>query len=357
MRYCVAPAAAPGPRPSPIPKPPFPMTLNRRSLMTLAAGSIAPLGSLVAPAARAADAWPSHPIRWIVAYPAAGGSDFLARQLAPQLGKQLGQTIVIDNRPGAAGIIGTEAASKQPGDGYTILTGDNGAMVYHTALYKKLPYDPKDFVPLGFMASFPLILVANPQSGFTNARQLLDEVKKSPGKYSYASPGAGSPHHLAMELLKERTGSFIVHVPYRGTAPAMQDVMSGQVPMMIVDTAAGLPQIRGGKVKALAVCSRRRIPQLPDVPTLAEVGADRGLKDYEAIAWQGLFAPKGTPPEIAGRLTAEMRKAILMPDVKARLEDFGLDVAPTDGPALAAFIQKETVFWHKLIADRKLSLD
>ena len=333
------------------------MTLNRRSLMTLAAGSIAPLGSLVAPAARAADGWPSHAIRWIVAYPAAGGSDFLARQLAPQLGKQLGQSIVIDNRPGAAGIIGTEAASKQPGDGYTLLTGDNGAMVYHTALYKKLPYDPKDFVPLGFMASFPLILVANAQSGFTSARQLLDEVKKNPGKYSYASPGAGSPHHLAMELLKERTGSFIVHVPYRGTAPAMQDVMSGQVPIMIVDTAAGLPQIRGGKVKALAVCSKHRLAQLPDVPTLAEVGADRGLKDYEAIAWQGLFAPKGTPPEIANRLTAEMRKAILTPEVKAKLEDFGLDVAPTDGPALAAFIQKETVFWHKLIADRKLSLD
>jgi tripartite-type tricarboxylate transporter receptor subunit TctC len=327
------------------------MTLNRRSLIALAAGTA------LVPVARAADAWPSRPIRWIVAYPAAGGSDFLARQLAPQMGKQLGQTLVIDNRPGAAGIIGTEAASKQPGDGYTIVTGDNGAMVFHTALYKKLPYDPKDFVPIGFMASFPLILVANAQSGLTSARQLLDEVKKNPGKYSYASPGAGSPHHLAMELLKERTGSFIVHVPYRGTAPAMQDVMSGQVPMMIVDTAAGLPQIRGGKVRALAVLSRHRIPQLPDVPTLAEVGADRGLKDYEAIAWQGLFAPKGTPPEIAARLYAEMRKAILTPEVKARLEDFGLEVAPTDGPALAAFMQKETVFWHKLIADRKLSLD
>ncbi|HEX7686148.1 MAG TPA: tripartite tricarboxylate transporter substrate binding protein, partial [Burkholderiaceae bacterium] len=294
---------------------------------------------------------------WIVAYPAAGGSDFLARQLAPQLGKQLGQTLVVDNRPGAAGIIGTEAASKAPGDGYTILTGDNGAMVFHTALYKSLPYNPADFVPIGFMASFPLILVVNPASGFTSARQLLDAVKRSPGKYSYASPGAGSPHHLAMELLKERTGSFIVHVPYRGTAPAMQDVMSGQVPMMIVDTAAGLPQIRGGKVKALAVLSPHRIPQLPDVPTLSEIGADRGLKDFDANAWQGLFAPKGTPPEIVQRLGVEMRKAILAPEVRRRLEEFGLEVAPTDGPQLAAFIQKETVFWHKLIKDRHLSLD
>jgi tripartite-type tricarboxylate transporter receptor subunit TctC len=306
--------------------------------------------------ARAAEPYPNHPLRWIVAYPAAGGSDFLARQLAPQMGRQMGQTIVIDNRPGAAGIIGTEAASKAPGDGYTLLTGDNGAMVFHTALYKSLPYDPSDFVPLGFMASFPLILVANPAAGFTGAAQFLEAVKRNPGKYSYASPGAGSPHHLAMELLKQRTGSFIVHVPYRGTAPAMQDVMSGQVPIMVVDTAAGLSQIRSGRLKALAVLSRHRIALLPEVPTLSEAGG-APLKDFEAQAWQGLFAPKGTPPDIAARLTAEMRKAILTPDVKARLEAFGLEVAPTDGPALAAFIRQETVFWHALIKERHLTLD
>ena len=332
------------------------MTLQRRSLLALAAGAVAPSASLLSTRARAAEAYPNHALRWIVAYPAAGGSDFLARQLAPQMGKQLGQTIVVDNRPGAAGIIGTEAASKQPGDGYTLLTGDNGAMVFHTALYKTLPYNPADFVPLGFMASFPLILVANPSAGFNSATQFLEAVKRNPGKYSYASPGAGSPHHLAMELLKQRTGSFIVHVPYRGTAPAMQDVMSGQVPIMVVDTAAGLAQIKSGKLKALAVLSKHRIALLPDVPTLSEAGG-AALKDFEAIAWQGLFAPKGTPPDIAARLTAEMRKAILAPDVKARLEAFGLEVAPTDGPQLAAFIQKETAFWHALIKERHLTLD
>jgi tripartite-type tricarboxylate transporter receptor subunit TctC len=332
------------------------MTLQRRSLLALAAGAAAPSASLLSASARAAEAYPNHPLRWIVAYPAAGGSDFLARQLAPQMGKQMGQTIVVDNRPGAAGIIGTEAASKQPGDGYTLLTGDNGAMVFHTALYKTLPYNPADFVPLGFMASFPLILVANPSAGFGGATQFLEAVKRNPGKYSYASPGAGSPHHLAMELLKQRTGSFIVHVPYRGTAPAMQDVMSGQVPIMVVDTAAGLAQIKSGKLKALAVLSKHRIALLPDVPTLSEAGG-AALKDFEAIAWQGLFAPKGTPPDIAARLTAEMRKAILTPDVKARLEAFGLEVAPTDGPQLAAFIQKETAFWHALIKERHLTLD
>jgi len=332
------------------------MTLQRRSLLALAAGALGPSGALLSGGARAAGAYPDRPLRWIVAYPAAGGSDFLARQIAPQMARQMGQTIVVDNRPGAAGIIGTEVASKQPGDGYTLLTGDNGAMVFHTALYKSLPYNPADFVPIGFMASFPLILVVNPDAGFTGAAQFLDAVKRNPGKYSYASPGAGSPHHLAMELLKQRTGSFIVHVPYRGTAPAMQDVMSGQVPMMVIDTAAGLAQIRSGKLKALAVLSKHRIAALPDVPTLSEAGG-APLKDFEANAWQGLFAPRGTPPDIANRLTAEMRKAILAPDVKARLEAFGLEVAPSDGPQLAAFIQKETVFWHALIQERHLSLD
>ena len=309
--------------------------------------------ALIAPAMVQAQAWPNKPVRWVVAYPAGGGSDFLARQLAPQLGKQLGQTLVIDNRPGAGGTIGTDNAAKSPPDGYTILTGDNGAMVFNSAMYKKLPYDPKDFTPVGFMARFPLILTVNPSTGLNSVKQLLDEVKKNPAKYTYASPGLGSPHHLAMELLKDRTKSFIVHVPYRGTAPAMQDVISGQVPMMVLDTAAGLPQIRAGKVKALAVMSKKRLPSLPDVPTLDEIG----IKDFEVAAWQGLFVPKGTPPDIVARLTAEMNKAITVPEVKARLEDFGLEVAPTDGPALAAFVQKETTFWHALIKERNLSAE
>jgi tripartite-type tricarboxylate transporter receptor subunit TctC len=315
--------------------------------------NIALAATLGSAGAARADTWPSKPIRWVVAYPAGGGSDFLARQLAPQLGKQLGQTIIIDNRPGAAGMIGTDNAAKSAPDGYTIVTGDNGAMVFNSAMYKKVPYDPKDLAPVGFMARFPLILAVNPNAGFTSAQQLLDAIKKNPGKYSYASPGIGSPHHLAMELLKDRTGSFVVHVPYRGTALAVQDVISGQVPMMVLDTAAGLPQIKGGKVKALAVMSKKRIASLPDVPTLDELG----IKGFEVTAWQGLFVPHGTPPEIVARLTQEMHKAITTPEVKARLEEFGLDVAPTDGPALASFVQQETKFWHALIKERKLSAD
>lgn len=320
--------------------------LTRRALGAFALAALAPV-------AAQAQAWPSKPIRWVVAYPAGGGSDFLARQLAPQLGRQLGQNIVIDNRPGAAGIIGTDNAAKSPADGYTIVTGDNGAMVFHEAMYKKIPYSPTDLAPVGFMARFPLIVAVNPSAGFSDAKQWLESLKKNPGKFSYASPGIGSPHHLAMELLKSRTQTFVVHVPYRGTAMAVQDVIAGQVPMMVLDTAAGLPQIRSGKVKALAVMSKKRIAALPDVPTLDELG----VKDFEVTAWQGLFVPKGTPADIVARLTTEMNKAIAVPEVKAKLEDFGLEVLPSDGPALASFIQKETTFWHALIKERKLSAE
>ncbi len=316
-----------------------------------AASTLALLG--LPPLSSRADTWPSKPVRWVVAYPAGGGSDFLARQLAPQLGRQIGQTIVIDNRPGAAGIVGTDNAAKSAPDGYTIVTGDNGAMVFHGAMYRKLPYDPADFAPVGFMARFPLILAVNPSAGFSSGRQLLDELKKNPGKYSYASPGIGSPHHLGMELLKDRTRTFVVHVPYRGTALAVQDVISGQVPMMVLDTAAGLPHLRAGKVKAMAVMSRQRLPSLPDVPTLVELG----LPDFEVTAWQGLFVPRGTPADIVSRLTLEMNRALAQPELKAKLEDFGLEVLPGDGPALAAFIQKETAFWHALIRERRLSAE
>lgn len=300
-----------------------------------------------------ADSWPAKPVRWVVAYPAGGGSDFLARQLAPQLGKQLGQNLVIDNRPGAAGQIGTDNAAKSPPDGYTLLSGDNGAMVFNSALYRKLPYAVSDFVPVGFMARFPLVLTVTPQSGITSAAQWIELVKKNPGKYSYASPGIGSPHHLAMELIKERTGSFIVHVPYRGTAFATQDMLAGFVPMGVLDTAAALPHFRAGKLKPLAVLSAHRIAALPDVPTFAELG----IKDVELAAWQGLFVPKGTPEPIVQRLSAELQKALAVPEVKTRLEDFGLEVAPSDGPALARHIQRETEFWHALIKSRHITAE
>ncbi|OWQ93608.1 hypothetical protein CDN99_03880 [Roseateles aquatilis] len=327
-----------------------PIDAERRSLLLSAAG-VATVSLL--PAAARADTWPSRPVRWVVAYPAGGGSDFLARQLAPVLGKALGQTLIIDNKPGAAGIIGTDNAAKSPPDGYTLLTGDNGAMVFNSALYKKLPYAPSDFTPVGFMARFPLLLVVNPASGFISATQWLEAVKARPGKYSYASPGIGSPHHLAMELLKDRTHSYIVHVPYRGTAFSTQDLVAGIVPMGILDTAAALPHLRAGKLKALAVLSPRRIAALPDVPSFEELG----VRGVDVTAWQGLFVPKGTPDAIVARLGNELGKALAQPELKARLEDFGLEVAPGDGASLGRFVQQETVKWHALIRSRGITAE
>ena len=302
----------------------------------------------------AVEPWPTaKPIRWIVAYPAGGGSDFLARTLAPQLAKQLEQSILIDNRAGAAGIIGTDLAAKATPDGYTMVTGDNGAMVFHPAMYKKLPYAPSDFAPVGFMAQFPLIIAVHPDAGFSDGKQLLDMLKRQPGKFNYASPGVGSPHHLAMELLKQRAKLDVVHVAYRGTALSVQDVLANQVPIIVLDTAAGLAQIRAGRLKALAVFSKKRIASLPDVPTLHELG----VRDIDVSAWQGLFVPKDTPTEIVARLGEEMRRAILSPEIKPKLEKFGLDVVPADARSLAVLIDNETAFWHALIRERKLSAE
>jgi len=318
------------------------------------AGLLAALLLSLAGSSRAEPAaWPAKPLRWVVAYPAGGGSDFLARQLAPQLGRQLGQTVLIDNRPGAGGSIGSDFAAKSAPDGYTLLSGDNGALVFNSALYKKMPYAASDFTPVGAMARFPLLLVVHPEAGFPSVGHWLAEVKRHPGKYSYASPGIGSPHHLAMELLKQRSGSFIVHVPYRGTSFAVQDLLAGVVPMAVFDTAAALPQVRAGRLRALAVLSSQRIAQLPDVPTFHELG----LKGIDVSAWQGLFVPKGTPEAVVNRLSGELQRALAQPEIKARLEDFGLQVTPGDGPSLGRFLQQEMQSWHALIKERKLAVE
>jgi tripartite-type tricarboxylate transporter receptor subunit TctC len=331
----------------------------RRRLLRGAAAATAALGLPAwVPAARAAEAWPAgKPIRWIVGFPAGGAADFLARQLAPGLGRALGQTVVIENRPGAAGIIATDAAAKSPADGFTLLTGDNGAMVFHPPMQPKLPYAPSDFAPVGFMARFPLFLVVPGDSPIKDVATWLSEVRRSPGRLSYASPGIGSPHHLAMELLKDRTKTFLVHVPYRGTTPALQDVLGGTVPTMVVDSAAGMAHIRSGRLRALAVLQRERAAVLPDVPTLGEAAGEAALKDFQATAWQALFVPKGTPSDIVARLSAELQKALAEPAVRARLEDFGLEVRPGDAAALARFLDAETTFWTRLIRERGLKAE
>jgi len=286
---------------------------RRFNLFLAAAGGLA-VAPRVRSQAGAPAGYPTRPLRWIVPYPAGGGSDFLARTLGAQLEKQLGRPLIIENRPGAATMLGAEAVARAMPDGYTVGSADNGTLVFNAALYRKLPYDPaQDFANVGLMARFPLILVANPATGWRSAADFLAAARAQPGKLSYASVGAGSPHHLAMELIKQRTQTYILHIPYRGAAPAVQDVLSNQVPVMVLDTAVGLPHIRAGKLVALGVLSRQRLAALPDVPTLEQ----QGIKDTEVYAWQGMIVPAGTPRELIARLNAELVKALAVPDVAA----------------------------------------
>ena len=315
----------------------------------LAAGALAAL-----PRLHAQTTFPTRPIKWIVPYPAGGGSDFLARTVGEQLQKQMGQPVVIENRPGAATMIGAEAVARAQADGYTVLSADNGTLVFNTALYRKVPYDPlKDFAPVGLMARFPLILVANPATGYKNASDFVAAAKARPGQLSYASVGAGSPHHLAMELVKQQTDLYVLHIPYRGAAPAVQDVLGNQVPLMVIDTAVGLPHVRSGKLVALGVLTRQRLPALPNVPTLEE----QGIRETEVYAWQGMVVPAATPRDIVMRLSNELSRAISAPEVSRKLQDFGLESTPSTPEQMAAFVKTETERWHALIKRRGLTLE
>ena len=310
--------------------------------------------SFAATAVIAADVYPTKPIRWVVAYSAGGGSDALARAVGAQLSTQLGQSVLIDNKPGGATVIGADAVAKSPGDGYTILTADNGTLIFNTALFKKLPYDPnKDFAPIGLMAKFPLILAVNPNAGYGSAKDLIEAMRKQPGKLSYATPGVGSPHHLAMEMLKERTKIDVVHVAYKGAAPAIQDVVGGQLPLMVVDTAAGMQMMKAGKLKPLATFSKTRLPSMPEVPTLIELG----YADIEAAAWQGLVVPSSTPKDVIAKLSSELQKAIAAPAIKAQFATMGLEPTPSDAAGMAKHWSDESKYWPKLIRDRQISLD
>jgi tripartite-type tricarboxylate transporter receptor subunit TctC len=298
--------------------------------------------------------FPAKPIKWIVGYPAGGGSDFIARTVGAQMSAQMGQPVVVDNRPGAGAIIGADLAAKSPGDGYTVFTADNGVLIYNPVLYKKLPYDAaKDFAPIGLIARAPLIVVAAPNADIKNARELLSKLKANPGKYSYGSAGNGSPHHLAMELLKNRLGLFVVHVPYRGTAPAMQDLMAGQIPLMVVDASSGLSNIKAGKVIPLVSLSSERVAQLPDVPTMVELG----YKDVVAYAWQGMVVPASTPKDVQVRLSTELQAAINNPVIKKKLYDTAWDAVPSDGAVMSAFTFTETKIWQPVIRERGIALE
>ncbi len=300
-----------------------------------------------------AQEYPNRPIRWIIPWAAGGGSDTLARMIAPGMSKRLGQPIVIENKPGAAGAIAAAEVARSAPDGYTIFSADNGTIVYNPALYKKLSYNPKEFTPVAMIARSPTILVVGPSTQAKSVRELVDFVKSQPGKISYASAGPGSPHAMGMELLKATLGLDMIHVPYRGGALSIQDVAAGQVPMCMTDFSTGSGMIATGKVRALAVADPKRLQQLPDVPTFDELG----FKNIYAEAFAGVVVPVGTPAPIVAKLQKAVSEAVAEPEIQKRLIEIGQEPVGGTSEQFAGVLNSETLRWHKLIKDLNISLD
>ena len=309
------------------------------------------LASLFASFGVAAQSYPSKPIRWILGYPPGGGTEFIARTVANGLTPLLGQPIVIENRPGAAAILGAQAAAASAPDGYTLFMADNGTFVFHGGLYKKLPYDAvRDFAPVGMIVRGYMLLLSGK---FSSVKELVDAAKANPGTLNNASNGSGTAHHLAMELLKQRAGIDVVNVPFKGTAAVMQEVMSGRVAMGFADLSAARGQIQAGTVRALAVASKKRLAQLPDVPTFEEAG----YPDFEVYFWQGIAVPAATPREIVTRLNADLNKALASDDVRKRLTDAGMEVLPTSPQDMGQMVRAEQAFWVPLIRSLGITVD
>ncbi|MFN7153739.1 MAG: Bug family tripartite tricarboxylate transporter substrate binding protein [Acidovorax sp.] len=325
--------------------------MQRRTLLSALAAAGA---TTAAPWAAAQSAWPDQPLRWVVPYPAGGGTDVLARTVAEAMRQTLGQQIVVDNRPGAATNIGGQMVATAKPDGNTFMSADNAILAFNEHLFTKMPFSPeKDFTYVGGISRFPLALVVHPSFEAKTVKEFLAYARANPGKLNYASPGNGSPHHLAMEMFKNRTSTFLTHIPYRGAAPAMQDVMGGQVPCMFLDLAAGLPVIQSGKVRALAIGSAKRIAALPDVPTLAEAG----VPNTEVYAFQGILAPAGMPAAITARLNGDLNKALLNPAVVKRMTDFGMEPLPGTPEQFRTMARAESKRWGEIIKAAGVKLD
>ena len=301
-----------------------------------------------------AQAWPNRPVTFIVPFPAGGGTDAFARPLAAQLTKQLGRQVIIDNRGGAGGTLGAGLAAKAAPDGYTFFIG--GA--HHAiapSIYPKLEYDiQKDFVPVALIATPPQVIVVNPQKVPVNdLKSFLEYVRKNPGKLNYASAGNGTSHHLAGELFKIQTKTFITHIPYRGAGPALQDLIAGQVDMMFDGLGSSAPHLKGGRIKALAVAAPARAPGFPDVPTAAEAG----VPGYEVSTWYGMWAPKGTPAEIVERMSAEVQKALATPEMKNTWHGIGSETPNLVQAQFGAMVNSEIARWAQVVKEAGVKLE
>ena len=324
------------------------------TLMQLAKAALAATVLATAAAAAAAADYPSRPIRLIVPFSAGGTSDFLARTIAERLGGRLGQTVVVDNKPGAGGNIGSAAVAQAEPDGYTLLLGTVGTHAINSSLYKKMPFDAvKDFAPVTLVAAVPNMLVVHPSLPVKSVAELVELAKAKPGKLNFASSGNGSSIHLSGELFKTLAGVDMTHVPYKGSGPAVADLLGGQVNMMFDNMPSSLPHVKAGKVRALAVTSAKRSPAMPDLSTMAEAG----IKGYDASAWFGILAPAGTPPAVVDRLNAEIVKVLHLPEVADRLSQQGAVPTTSTPQEFAAYIRAETAKWAKVVKASGAQMD
>ena len=298
--------------------------------------------------------YPNKPIRLIVPFATGGGNDAVARVVAQQLGVELKQSVIVENRPGAGGAVGAETAARSAADGYTLFLGGVGSLSVNPNLFSKLPYDPiKDFEPIILIASAPSVLVVYPAFAATDVRSLIALAKKDPGKINFASNGNGSSAHIAAVMFTTQSGVYLMHVPYKGLAPALNDLLVGRVDLMFSSIVAIIPQIQAGKLRALAVTGKHRAPLLPEVPTLAEAG----LPDYQAGSWYGLLAPAGTPQDILSKIQAASTRVLTQESVRAQLVSEGAEAIGGSSAEFAAHIQSEYQRMHTVIRDGRIQMD
>ena len=323
----------------------FELKSSRRDVLRIGAASVLSTG-MFSTQSYAQTAWPSKPVNLVVPFPAGGGTDAFARPLSAQFARLAGRPLIIDNRGGAGGTLGASIAAKAAPDGYSLFMG----AVHHTiapAMYPKLDYDlEKDFVPLTLLANVPQVVVINPKRlDAQNIQALIEFARKNPGKLNYGSAGAGTSHHLAGELFKQQTKTFITHIPYRGAGPALQDLISGNVDMMFDGLGSSAAHIKGGRIKALMVSGSKRSPAFPDVPCAAEVG----LPDYTVTTWYGIWAPKGTPADIQVRIIEELRKTAATDELKAIWANNGAEFSNLTSQQFGAFVNSEVKRWAAVV--------
>ncbi|WP_457279524.1 Bug family tripartite tricarboxylate transporter substrate binding protein [Polaromonas sp. P5_D5] len=322
--------------------------MKRRHIISLAAASAV---TLVGPAM--AQNYPSKPIRMIVPFPAGGATDILARALSQKLGEKIGQTVVVENRPGAGGTIGADAASKSPADGYTLLLATSSTHSIGPAVNPRIPYNAEtDFTPIAYVASSPNVVLVPNTSPAKTMGEFIDHARKNPGRLNYASSGNGTIIHLMSEYFKAQSGTFILHIPYRGTALAMPDLISGKIDVLFDSFVTGMPHVKDGKLRALAVTSLKRTALAPDLPAVAET-----LPGFESVTWFGVYGPKGMAPDLAGKVNQAVNAALADSDVKDRFARLGAEPAGGTPQAFAAMVKTDTARWKKIIVERKISAD